>query len=214
MRKKNEIPVVDLSKPQSSPEEIKRLQDEIDRKIYMERRYPDVELTDERECLNRSDEIVEQLTPAEIEKILADIDKEYEASLNVRRSIHVGGGYIDDDDLAPRGPSFSMLLSKYISDKNMTNPEFYKAAWIDRRLFSAIKNDIYYKPKKETVVACCLGLKLNSVEAQKLLESAGYTLSNSIQWDRIINYCIEHEIFEIDSVNQILFARNENCIGC
>ncbi|MBR5649066.1 hypothetical protein [Pseudobutyrivibrio sp.] len=211
---KKKIPVVDLGKERLSPEELKKAQEKIDRDLYLFSNYPNIELTDEDESLTPIlDSGLVLFEKDEIELIIRDIEAAYEKSSNVRYSLSVGGVYIEEDDLEPKGPTFSRLLMKLIDERQITNTEFYKAAWIDRRLFSAIKNELHYKPKKETVVACCLGLKLDSKTTNELLESAGYALSNSIQWDRIIAYCIGHEIYDIEKVNQILFAKDEKCIG-
>ena len=217
VHKNNHIPVVDMTKSALIPEEIERFNDEMNHRLYNFSNYPDVPLSDEDEQLTAELES-KQLEEQVIASIVKEIDKEYEEYLdyraNARFSINVGGGYIADEDLEPKGLTFHTTLLKLISDKNMTNVEFYKAAWIDRKLFSAIKNDLFYKPKKETAVACCFGLRLDKKEADMLLESAGYTLSNSIQWDRIIDYCICHEIYDINQVNQVLYAKGEKCIGC
>jgi hypothetical protein len=111
-----------------------------------------------------------------------------------------------------RKKTFRQELMNYIEEKGMTNQEFYNAALIDRKLFSAIKNNAEYKPKKETAVACCLGLGLNLEEAEKLLEVAGYKLSLSITWDRVVYYCIHEGISDIDVVNELLYAEGEKCI--
>ncbi len=210
--KKNTTPVIDLDHSDTPPERLQELSDEIDLKVYYGIHYPDVELSDVDEALTpaHSDN---HLAVSEIQSILKNVDEEYEQSQNVRHSFAVGHGGPTDEDLKPKGPTFSNLLQTLIDESNMTNVEFYKAAWIDRKLFSAIKNNMYYKPKKETVVACCLGLKLSRDKAEKLLESAGYTLSNAIQWDKIVDYCISHEIYDIDQVNELLYARGEKCIG-
>ena len=95
----------------------------------------------------------------------------------------------------------------------MTNPEFYNAAMIDRKLFSSIKNNKDYKPKKETAVACCFGLQLGLTEAEKLLEAAGYKLSLAILWDKIVYFCLDHNITDLDIVNELLYQENQKCIG-
>jgi len=108
--------------------------------------------------------------------------------------------------------TFQEMLMKCIEIKGLSSQEFYTAAWLDRKLFSAIKNNPDYQPKKETAVACCLGLGLGWPDAEKLLELAGYKLSLSIAWDRVIYYCIRHGITDIDVVNEILYEENEKCI--
>ena len=109
-------------------------------------------------------------------------------------------------------PTFQEMLLTCIDRKGMENSEFYKAALLDRKLFSAIKNNPDYQPKKETAVACCFGLQLCRQDAEKLLELAGYTLSMAIGWDRVIYYCLQNRIYDIDVVNEILWEEGEKCI--
>ncbi|MBE5969448.1 MAG: hypothetical protein E7242_04370 [Lachnospiraceae bacterium] len=111
-----------------------------------------------------------------------------------------------------RFPTFQEMLMTCIEKKHMSNKEFYKAALIDRKLFSAIKNNRHYKPKKETAVACCFGLKLCLSDSEKLLELAGYKLSLAITWDRVVYYCLKNNIVDIDDVNELLYAEGEKCI--
>ena len=109
-------------------------------------------------------------------------------------------------------PTFQEMLFTCIDRKGLSNQEFYQAALIDRKLFSAIKNNPDYQPKKETAVACCFGLKLCLADAEKLLELAGYILSTSIGWDRVIYYCLKMGITDIDVVNELLYEEGEKCI--
>lgn len=108
--------------------------------------------------------------------------------------------------------TFQEKLMSFISEKGMTNQQFYKAALLDRKLFSAINTNPNYQPKKETAVACCLGLKLDINETKDLLRLAGYSLSLSITWDKIVYYCIDNNIFDIDIINELLYAEGEKCI--
>ena len=147
---------------------------------------------------------------AEIESLIASHENVEDS--NSRKSIKVFDS--DYSNLGDIDPTFQEQLLKLIGDKGLTNVEFYNAAWIDRKLFSAINGNKYYKPKKETAVACCFGLKLSLWEAENLLKAAGYALSDSILWDRIIKYCLQHDINRIEQVNQILDEMGEKCIGC
>lgn len=108
--------------------------------------------------------------------------------------------------------TFQEALMRLISEKRMKYPEFYKAALLDRKLFSAIKNNPDYQPKKETAVACCLGLRLDWKDAEELLGLAGFTLSLSISWDRVIYYCLNKGINDIDAVNMLLYENGDKCI--
>lgn len=100
--------------------------------------------------------------------------------------------------------SFQQDLMRLIYERNLTEVEFYKAALLDRKLFSAIRNNIYYIPSKDTALACCLALHLDLPDAEALLKKAGITLSHTYTKDLIIEYCILQHIFDIDTVNTLL----------
>lgn len=79
------------------------------------------------------------------------------------------------------GETFDFYMKKYLErfpDKK--NPDIYKAAGLDKRRFSKMlssRNDPDYRPRKETVIALALGLRLSLAESEDLLQSAGCILS-------------------------------------
>ena len=112
--------------------------------------------------------------------------------------------------------SFSTLLFKMIRRKQMTNAEVYKNANIDRRLFSKIISNDDYTPRKNTVLALAISLRLNLEETQELLRSAGYAISHSSKADLIIEYYIMHQenkYYNIDDLNFLLFQYNQTQLG-
>ncbi len=173
-------------------------------------------LTDVNENLTPSDD-TQLCSKVKLAAYVAEIERLVSLSETVNDSNARNSIRVDNPasyNMGDLDPTFQEQLLKLIGDKGLTNVEFYNAAWIDRKLFSAINGNKYYKPKKETAVACCFGLKLSLWEAEKLLKAAGYALSDSILWDRIIKYCLQHDINRIEQVNQILDEMGEKCIGC
>ena len=100
-----------------------------------------------------------------------------------------------------------------MKERNMTAPELYNDACVDRKLFSKIRSNPYYCPRKQTAVALAIALGLNLDETIDLLKSAGYALSPSSIFDLIIEYCIEHRIYDIFEVNAILFDYDQPLLG-
>ena len=61
-----------------------------------------------------------------------------------------------------------------------------------------------YKPGKNTVIALALALELTKKETDKLLSSAGYSLSDSDTFDLVIQFCLEKKIYDFYQINQAL----------
>jgi hypothetical protein len=105
--------------------------------------------------------------------------------------------------------TFSVLLDRLRQERNQSPADLYKAADIDRKLYSKIMGKRDYQPSKNTVIAFGLALKLPDNEMDQLLDSAGFTLSKSVITDLIIAFCLENMIYEIPDVNALLVAKNQ-----
>ena len=109
--------------------------------------------------------------------------------------------------------SFVDKMLDYINIKHMRDSDVYKAAQVDRRLFSKIVSDRSYKPAKDTCIALSLALRLSLSEANDILSRAGYVLSHSSKRDVVIEYFFREQIYNINDVNEILFRLEQKLIG-
>ncbi len=111
---------------------------------------------------------------------------------------------LEADLICDMEPTFSQTLFKMIKEKGISETECYKNANLDRRLFSKIRSNDDYQPRKNTVFALCIGLKLNLEETEELLDKAGYSISHSIKFDTIMEYLIKQKVYDIMTVNEVL----------
>lgn len=117
-----------------------------------------------------------------------------------------------EDAINNLGETFQERLLRMICERGMTDPEVYKRANIDRKHFSKIRKPSYI-PKKRTIVALAIALRLNLDDTRDLLASAGFALTTNSVADVIATYCIEHEIYDIYEVNALLFRYSQPLLG-
>ena len=108
--------------------------------------------------------------------------------------------------------SFSDKLFQLIDERGMTDPEVYMRANVSKQVFSKIRRSGYH-PKKNTILALAVALKLSLEETNDLLSYAGYTLSRCDKGDLIVSYYIEHKIFDVDEINVMLLEFDQTLLG-
>ena len=101
--------------------------------------------------------------------------------------------------------SFNEMLFSFIDEKGVKDSEIYKKVDIDRKLFSKIRCSTDYIPRRNVIIKLCFALGLSKDDFNKLLNSAGYSLSNS-KFDLVISYCLDNSIYDINIVNDYLYT--------
>ncbi len=102
------------------------------------------------------------------------------------------------------GETFTQMLIRLIDERGLSDVDVYKRAGIDRKHFSKIRSNPSYHPRKSTILALAIALKLSLEETVDLLSRAEYALSPGNKADLIVKFFIEHEIYELDAINYVL----------
>lgn len=120
------------------------------------------------------------------------------------------GSYVDR---RYSGKTFRDTLLDFQIEKNISDPDVYSAAKLDRKHYNKLINNVDTRPTKETVEAIGIALRLTPAEFNILMSSAGYTLSRSIRRDVIVEYFLLNKIFDIDIINDTLYSFGERTLS-
>ena len=105
--------------------------------------------------------------------------------------------------------TFPMVLQKYVDLKGIKkHTNLCKTIGMKPDTFSAILRGKYKEVKKDNILRLCVGLELRVDEAEELLNSAGYMLSNAIMTDVIVKAFLWNRIYSVVAINTELYENN------
>jgi len=103
-----------------------------------------------------------------------------------------------------KSSSFVTYLYQLMDQYGYANAsDLYNKANISRQLFSSIISEKSH-PSLNVCLKLAFTMRLTNQECKYLLKKAGYTLSSSSKYNLIIRYCIEHKIYDLATLNDLL----------
>ncbi len=105
--------------------------------------------------------------------------------------------------------TFPMVLQKYVELKKIKKHKaMCESIGMKPDTFSAIFRGKYGDVKKDNVLRLCVGLRLTVNEAEELLNSAGFMLSNAVMTDVVIKSCLWNRQYSVVAINAELYENN------
>ena len=105
--------------------------------------------------------------------------------------------------------TFPMVLQKYVELKKIKKHKaMCKSIGMKPDTFSAILRGKYGDVKKDNVLRLCVGLQLSVSEAEELLNSAGFMLSNAIMTAVVIKAFLWNRKYSVIAINMELEENN------
>lgn len=111
---------------------------------------------------------------------------------------------LEEYKLGEKEKTFSETVLSIIDEKKLVDKDVYHAADITKQVFSKLRSNKDYKPKKATAIKLCLALKLSIEESLELLQRASLYISTSTDIDLTIRYFISKRSSVYD-VNEFLY---------
>ena len=140
-------------------------------------------------------------------------EKDEEADQRAELPVFLQPARTLEDLVAQTTETFQQALFRMIDERGLKDSEVYKRANMDKKLFSKIRSNADYQPKKITAISLALALRLNLDETRDFIGRAGFALTHTSKFDIIIEYFIENKNYDLFEINQVLFAFGEPLIG-
>lgn len=131
-----------------------------------------------------------------------DVDEEEVVKLHLPKAEQISHKL--DFYLQQETGSFGEYLQQMINKKGMKNSEVYAAANLTKQYFSKLlKGKV--TPSKTKILSLAVALRLNMDETIDFLRMSGYAFSPFSQVDKIFEYFICNEIYDIYRIDIVLF---------
>ncbi len=101
--------------------------------------------------------------------------------------------------------SFADRLFRLIDERGLSDSEVYTRAGVTRQVFSKIRRNPDYQPKKCTAYALSIALELDRSDMLDLLSRAGLTFSPTSKTDLIIDYFVTNHNYNVGQIDAALF---------
>ena len=110
--------------------------------------------------------------------------------------------------------SFPARLLMYVRERcDGCGKIAYTRAGVSRQIYSRITSYDDETADKLTVMKFCIGLQLDRAAADLLMKSAGYAFSDTIPVDVAFAYAIEHKMWNIHDVSEMLIRNSLPGLG-
>lgn len=96
-------------------------------------------------------------------------------------------------------------LTEGLAKSKRDHVTIYKEAGMDRRYYSKLICGKMRLPSKSAMIRLGLAMHLDYEGMQRLLHSCGYHLSNSVDLDLVIMYCIHQGQYDLFKINELLY---------
>ena len=91
-----------------------------------------------------------------------------------------------DKILKIKGEKFHEMLRRFMNERGLSDPQVYHPLYMSPKTFNKIINGKVKQPKKNTIYAIAITMKLSYEETKALLKSAGLAFSGSSRQDIIV----------------------------
>ena len=103
--------------------------------------------------------------------------------------------------------TFTDFMLRIIREKDLIEADIYNGVFMDRKLFSKIRNDRNYQPSKRTAMLLSVALHLTVEETQTFLGKAGYSLTHTSKMDIVVEFFLLQGNYNVLDINEALYDR-------